>query len=85
MLLLGMSPITILTLILGSVPIAVVTGGINVVRRKRYNKKMVVSASTIGCLTAVIGTSLAISLNATALNIILIIVIAIAVATLIKK
>ncbi|MBQ7702979.1 MAG: hypothetical protein IJT40_01250, partial [Firmicutes bacterium] len=35
LMLLGMSPITTLTLLLGSVPISVVTGGINVGRRKR--------------------------------------------------
>ena len=85
LLLLGMSPITTLTLLLGSVPISIVTGGINVVRRKRYNKKMAVSAATVGCITAFIGCMLAISINATALNIILLIVIAIAVLSLVRK
>lgn len=85
LMLLGMSPITILTMLLGSVPVSVVTGGINVVRRKRYNKKMAVSAATIGCVTAFIGTMLAISINATVLNIILIGVIGIAVISLIRK
>lgn len=85
MMLLGMSPITTLTLLLGSVPISVVTGGINIVHRKRYNKKMVISAVTAGCVTAFIGTALAISINATVLNIILIAVIGVAVVSLIKK
>ncbi len=85
LMLLGMSPITTLTLLLGSVPISVVTGGINVVRRKRYNKKLAVSAVTAGCVTAFIGTMLAISINAVALIIILIGVILIAVISLIKK
>ena len=85
LMLLGMSPITTLTLLLGSVPISVVTGGINVVRRRRYNKKMALSAVTIGCVTAFIGTMLAISINAVALNIILIGVILIAVISLVKK
>ena len=85
LMLLGMSPITTLTLLLGSVPISVMTGGINVVRRKRYNKKMAVSAVTAGCVTAFIGTMLAISINAIVLNIILIGVILIAVISLIKK
>lgn len=85
LMLLGMSPITTLTLLLGSVPISVVTGGINVVRRRRYNKKMAVSAVTAGCITAFIGSMLAISINAVALNIILIGVIAIAVVSLLKK
>ncbi len=85
LMLLGMSPLTTLTLLLGSVPISVVTGGINVVRRKRYNKKMAFSAVTAGCVTAFIGTMLAISINATVLNIILIGVILIAVVSLVKK
>ena len=85
LMLLGMSPITTLTLLLGSVPISVVTGGINVVRRRRYNKKMAFSAATAGCVTAFIGTMLAISINATALNIILIAVIIIAVVSLVRK
>ncbi|MBQ6452679.1 MAG: hypothetical protein IJJ29_12245, partial [Solobacterium sp.] len=77
--------ITTLTLLLGRVPISVVTGGINVVRRRRYNKKMAFSAVTAGCVTAFIGTMLAISINATALNIILIAVIIIAVVSLVRK
>lgn len=85
LMLLGMSPITTLTLLLGSVPISVVTGGINVVRRRRYNKKMALSAVTAGCVTAFIGTMLAIAINATALNIILIAVIIIAVVSLVRK
>ena len=85
LMLLGMSPITTLTLLLGSVPISVVTGGINVVRRRRYNKKMAVSAVSAGCVTAFIGTMLAISINAVVLNIILIGVIVVAVISLIKK
>ena len=85
LMLLGMSPIAVLTLLLGSVPISVVTGGINVVRRRRYNKKLAVSAVTAGCVTAFIGTMLAISINATVLNLLLIGVILIAVITLIKK
>jgi len=85
MMLLGLSPITTLTLLLGSVPISVVTGGINVVRRRRYNKKMAISAITAGCVTAFIGTALAISINAMALNIILILVIGVAVVSLVKK
>lgn len=85
MMLLGMSPLTTLTLLLGSVPISIVTGGINVVRRRRYNKKMVISAMTAGCVTAFIGTALAISINATVLNIILIAVIGVAVVSLLKK
>ena len=85
LLLLGLSPIATLALILGAVPISVVTGGINVVRRKRYNKKHAVSAVTAGCAAAFVGCMLAISLNAAALNVILIAVIIVAIISLIKK
>ena len=85
LLLLGLSPIATLVLILGAVPISVVTGGINVVRRKRYNKKHAVSAVTAGCAAAFVGCMLAISLNAAALNVILIAVIIVAIISLIKK
>ena len=85
LLLLGLSPIATLALILGAVPISVVTGGINVVRRKRYNKKHALSAVTAGCAAAFVGCMLAISLNAAALNVILIAVIIVAIISLIKK
>lgn len=85
LLLLGLSPIATLALILGAVPISVVTGGINVVRRKRYNKKHAVSAVTAGCAAAFVGCMLAISLNAAALNVILIAVIIVAIISLIKN
>ena len=85
LLLLGLSPIATLALILGAVPISVVTGGINVVSRKRYNKKHAVSAVTAGCAAAFVGCMLAISLNAAALNVILIAVIIVAIISLIKK
>lgn len=85
LMLLGMSPLATLTLLLGTVPISVVTGGINVVRRRRYNKKLALSAAIAGCVTAFIGTMLAISINAVALNIILMAVILIAVISLLEK
>ncbi len=85
LLLLGLSPIATLALILGAVPVSVVTGGINVVRRKRYNKKHAVSAVTAGCAAAFVGCMLAISLNAAALNVILIAVIIVAIISLIKN
>ena len=85
LLLLGLSPIMTLAIILGAIPISVVTGGINVIRRKRYNKKHAVSAVTAGCCAAFVGCKLAISINAMALNIILIAVILIAIASLVRK
>ena len=85
LLLLGLSPIMTLAMILGAIPISVVTGGINVMRRRRYNKKHAFSAVAAGCPAAFLGCMLAISINATALNIILIAVIIIAIVSLIKK
>ena len=84
-LMLGLSPITTLALLLGTIPISVITGGINVVRRKRYNKKLALSAMTTGTIGAIIGCSLAITIEQNVLNIILIIVVMTAIVSLVKK
>ena len=84
-LVLGLSPITTLALLLGTIPISVIMGGINVVKRRKYNSKLVLSALSAGSLGAVIGCGLAITINQNVLNIILIIVIMTAIVRLVKK
>ena len=84
-LVLGLSPITTLALLLGTIPISVISGGINVVKRRRYNGKLALSAITAGSLGGVIGCSLAITIDQNVLNIILILVIITAIASLVKK
>ena len=84
-LVLGLSPITTLALLLGTIPISVIMGGINVVKRRKYNSKLVLSALSAGSLGAVIGCGLAITINQNVLNIILIIVIMTAIVSLVKK
>ena len=83
-LLLGLSPITTLAITLGAIPIACMSGGLNVVPRKKYNPKLVLSSMTVGSVTAIIGCLLAISINAAILNAILLVVIAIAIISLIR-
>lgn len=85
LLLIGLSPIATLTLILGAMPISGLTGGIAVMKKGCYNVKHALSAVTAGCAAAFVGCSLAISIDATVLNIILIGVIIIAIVSLIKK
>ncbi len=84
-LMLGLSPLTTLALLLGTIPISVITGGLSVVKRKRYNKKLALSAIVTGSTAAVIGCSLAITLDQGTLNILLIVVIVTAIISLIKK
>ena len=84
-LMLGLSPIATLALLLGTIPISVIAGGINVVKRRRYNSKLALSALSAGSLGAIIGCSLTITINQNILNILLIIVIMTAIVSLIKK
>ena len=84
-LLLGLSPLTTLAITLGAIPMACVSGGINVAPRKKYNPKLILSAMTAGSVTAVAGCLLAISINAAVLNVLLLIVIAVAIVSLIRK
>ena len=83
-LLLGLSPVTTLAVTLGAIPMSCVAGGINVVPRKKYNPKLILSAMTAGSVAAVIGCLLAISINAAVLNVLLLVVIAVAILSLIK-
>lgn len=83
-LLLGLSPVTTLAVTLGAIPMSCVAGGINVVPRKKYNPKLILSSVTAGSVAAVIGCLLAISINAAVLNVLLLIVIAVAIVSLIK-
>ena len=84
-LILGLSPITTLALLLGTIPIAVITGGVDILKRKRYNKKVALSAVTAGSIGGVIGCSLAITIDQNILNIILIIVIITAIISLVRR
>jgi uncharacterized membrane protein YfcA len=83
-LILGLSPVTTLAITLGAIPMSCVAGGINVAPRKKYNPKLILSAMTGGAAAAIIGSLLAISINAALLNGILLVVIATAIISLIK-
>ncbi len=84
-LLLGLSPITTLAITLGAIPMSCVAGGLNVVPRKKYSPKLILSAMTAGSAAAIIGCLLAISIDAAVMNGILLAVIALAIISLIRK
>ena len=84
-LLLGLSPITTLAVTLGGLPTSCLVGGLRVMPKKNYSPKLILSAMTAGSLAAIAGCLMAISVNATVLNVMLLIVIAVAIVSLIKR
>ena len=84
-LLLGLSPLTTLTLVLVMCCIGPMVGGIAVLRAGRFHRKTVCAAVVFGTLGAVIGCLVAISLNALLLNILLLVVMLIAIISFLKK
>lgn len=84
-LVLGLSPVTTLALTLGALPLSCVAGGVNVVPRKKYNPKLILSAMAAGCPAALAGCLLAVSISAPLLNAILLVVIAVAIVSLIRR
>ena len=83
-LMLGLSPLSTLTmsLVLGSV--SPLTGGYAMIRSGNYHQKTAVAAATAGALGAILGVVFALSLSPIALNIILIGVMIIAIISLLK-
>jgi len=84
-LIMGLSPIVVLTLTLVFGAIAPLTGGINIIRSGKYNKKMVFAAVTGGSAGAILGTAFAVSLPAAVLNVLLIGVMLIAIISMFRK
>ena len=84
-LLLGLSPLSTLTmsLVLGS--ISVLSGGVGIIRQGNYHQKTAVAAATAGAFGALLGVLFTLSLSPLALNIILIIVMLIAIVTMLRK
>ena len=85
LLLLGMSPLSTLTLTLVLGCITPMSGGAAIVRSARYNRKMVLAAMTSGSAAAILGCILAVSLDAMLLNILLIAVMLIAIVSIFRK
>jgi uncharacterized membrane protein YfcA len=83
-LILGMSPLSTLTMVLvmgGSGPLS---GSVQIVKDKYYNKKYVLAALTAGSVAAILGSLFTISLDPTVLNIILLVVMVIAIISIFK-
>ena len=84
-LLLGLSPLSTLTLVLVLACISVLGGSIPMMRSGLYHQKLSCASAVGGSIGAVLGSLFAISLHPTLLNIILMIVMVVAIRTLVKK
>ena len=81
----GLSPISVLTMVLVLGALAPLSGAAGLIRAGIYQKKMAGSAVIAGSAGALLGTSLAVSIPQTLLNVILIAVMLIAIASMFKK
>lgn len=81
-LLMGLSPMTTLTLMLAMGFMSPMAGGIQVLKSGKYHKKLSVASVIFGTLGAVLGTFVTVSLNAMVLNIILLCIMGFTVITL---
>ncbi len=85
LLILGMSPMATLTMVIVLGAVTPISGGIRVIKDGNYNKKIVFCAITGGSVGAIIGTTLAVSIDALFLNIILLITMAVASISLLRR
>lgn len=83
-LLLGLSPLSSLTLTLVLASLTPLAGGYAIVRSGNYHQKTAVAAATAGALGAVLGVVFALSLSPLVLNIVLIGVMIVAIVSLLK-
>ena len=84
-LLLGLSPLSTLTMVLVMACIGPMGGVIPVIKSGAYHQKLACAAVICGSIGAAIGSLVAISLNAAVLNVLLIIVMVIAIISMLKK
>lgn len=75
----GLSPLATLTLVLVLGSLSQLSGGIEVLRRDNYQRKMVLTAASFGSIGACVGALFAISIPVAVLNIVLIVVMVIAI------
>lgn len=83
-LLLGMSPMSTLTLMLAMGVASPMAGGIRVLRSGLYQKKIALAAVSFGTLGALVGTAFTVSLDATTLSVILLVIMAITAVTMLR-
>lgn len=80
----GLSPLTTLTLVLVLGALSPLAGGIEVLRRDNYQRKMVLASVVFGSIGAVLGIAFAISIPAAILNIVLIAVMVFAIVIMFR-
>lgn len=84
-LIMGLSPIVVLTLTLVFGAITPISGGINIMRSGKYQKKMFLASVLGGTAGAILGTTLAVSIPSGVLNVLLIGVMLVAIISMFKK
>ena len=84
-LLLGLSPLSTLTMVLVMASIGPVGGALQVIRGGAYHQKLACAAALCGSAGAVVGSLLAVSLSAGLLNALLILVMIIAIVSMVRK
>ncbi|MBQ1907061.1 MAG: hypothetical protein II488_00910 [Firmicutes bacterium] len=85
LLVLGLSPVSALTLTLVLGSIIPMSGGVRVAREGLYDRKLVLAAMTAGSAAAILGVLMAVSLDPLLLNILLLAVMLTAVISLLKN
>ena len=83
-LLLGMSPMSTLTLMLVLGVISPMVGGIRVMRSGMYQQKIALAGASFGLLGALLGTAFTVTLDATALSVILLIIMALTAVSMLR-
>lgn len=83
-LLLGLNPMSALTLMICMGIAAPLTGGMRVIRSGNYSRKVVLAAIFFGMIGALIGTRFTVSLNATVLSVILIVMMLVAAVSMLR-
>lgn len=83
-LLLGLSPMSTLTLMLAMGVASPMAGGVQVLRSGVYQKKIALAALSFGAIGALIGTVFTVNLDATTLSVILLAIMAITAVTMLR-
>lgn len=83
-LLMGMAPLSALTMVLSMGCLAPLGGGFSVIKERRYHQKIACSAVIFGSAGAVLGSIFTISIPAFVLNCLLLVIMLIAVITMLK-
>lgn len=83
-LLLGMTPMSSLTLMIATGAVSPMAGGVRVLRSGLYQNRISLAAVSFGTLGALAGTAFTVSLDATTLSVILLVIMAITAVTMLR-